>query len=124
MWPSYSLLNPANILFTQELNRLSSNARLDWLTATMLHPGIVNTNLWHYIVGEKRLAKMKDGWGLGLLALDATWLFTKMPEEGDSTQGYLATTSNNVIKGAFYKEIKEKGDLLWVTKGDTKARAL
>jgi hypothetical protein len=99
-----------------------SDARLDWLTATMLHPG--NTNLWRYIVGEERLAKMKDGRGLGSLALGTTQLFSKTPEERASTQGYLAATSNNVIKGAFYEEMKEKGDLLWFTKDDAKARAL
>ncbi len=59
---------------------------------------------------------MKDGRGLGLLALGATWLLAKMPEEGALTQGYLAAMSNDVIKGAFCVEMKEKGDLPWFTK--------
>jgi hypothetical protein len=38
------------------------------------------------------------------------WLLAKMPEEGASMQGYLTTTSDDVVKGAFYKEMKEKWD--------------
>jgi hypothetical protein len=32
--------------------------------------------------------------------------------------------SSNVSKGVFYKDMKEKRDLLWFTKDNTKARAL
>ncbi|KAL3805003.1 hypothetical protein ACHAW5_007978, partial [Stephanodiscus triporus] len=38
--------------------------------------------------------------GLGSLALGATRLFAKTPEEGASTQVYLAATSDAVVKGA------------------------
>jgi hypothetical protein len=51
-------------------------------TAMAFHPGVVNTNLWQYVVGEERLGEMKDGRGLGSLALGATQLFAKTPEEG------------------------------------------
>ncbi len=81
-WPSYLSSKLANVIFTQELKCHTSNARLDWYTVTMLHLSVVDTNLWQYIVREERLAKMKDGWGLGSLALCATLLFAKMPEEG------------------------------------------
>jgi hypothetical protein len=113
-----------NVIFTQEMKRHTSDARLDWHTATMLHLGIVNTNLWWYVVQKERLAKMKDDRGLGPLALGGTRLFAKTPEEGASRQGYLATTSNDVVKGAFYKEMKEKEDLPWFTKDNTKVKAL
>ena len=44
---------------------------------------------------------MKDGRDrLGSLALGATHLFAKTPEEGASTQVYLAATSDAVVKGA------------------------
>ncbi len=108
----------------QELKRCPSDARLDSLMAKVIHPGVINTNLWRYAVGKERLAKIKDGRGMGLLALDATRLFAKTPEEGPSMQGHLAATSNNVVKGAFYKEMKEKGDLPLFTKDDKKAREL
>jgi hypothetical protein len=123
-WPSYLSLKLANMIFIQELKPHASNARLDWYTAMILCLGIVDTDLWRYVVREERLVKMKDGQGLGLLALGAMWLFTKMLEEGASMQGYLATTSEDVVKGAFYKEMKEKGDLPWFTNDGTKARAL
>ncbi len=118
------LLKLANVLFTQELKHCASGSRLQWLTGTTLYLGVADTNLWHYIVKEERLAKMKNGGGLGLLALGVTLLFAKMPEEGVSMQGYLAAMSNDVVKGAFYKEMMEKGDLPWFTKDNTKARAL
>jgi hypothetical protein len=108
----------------QELKCCVSNARLKWHTATALHPGVVNTDHWWYVFGEERLAKMKDGWSLGLLALGVMRLFAKTPEGGASTQGYLAATNIDVIKGAFYKEMKNKGDLPWFTYDNTKARAL
>jgi hypothetical protein len=98
--------------------------RLNWYTATTLYRGVVNTKLWWYFVREERLAKLKYCRGLWSLALGATWLFAKMLEERVSTQGYLAATSNNVIKGVLYKEMKEKGGIPWFNKGDTKARAL
>ncbi len=72
MWPSYSLSKLANVLFTQELEHCASEARLDCLTATTLHPGVIDADLWRYAVGEERLAKMKDGRGLGSLVLGAT----------------------------------------------------
>jgi hypothetical protein len=67
---------------------------------------------------------MKDGRDLGLLALGAMRLFAKTLEEGALMQGYLAAMSDNVVKGAFYKEMKEKRDLPWFTKDDTEARVL
>jgi hypothetical protein len=123
-WPSYLLSKLANVIFTQEVKHCAFDARLKWHTATWLLPGVVDTNLWRYVIGEERLAKIKDGRGLGLLALGAMRLFAKTPEGGAFMQGYVAPTSNSVIKGAFYKEMKEKGDFLWFTKDDTKARAL
>ena len=109
-----------------ELQRRASDAGLDWLTATTLHPGVVDTDLWRYVVGEGRLAKMKDGRDgmVGSLALGATRLFAKTPEEGASTQVYLAATTDDVAKGAFYEEMKEKADLPWFATDGAKARAL
>jgi hypothetical protein len=75
-------LTLADVIFTQKLKHHASNARLNWLTATTLHPGLINSNLWRYVEGEERLAKMKNGQGLWLLALGATLLFAKRPEEG------------------------------------------
>ncbi len=114
----------ANVIFTQEVKPRASGARLNWHTAITLHPGIVDTNLWRCVVVEERLQTMKDGRDLGLLALGAMRLFAKTLEEGALMQGYLAAMSDNVVKGAFYKEMKEKRDLPWFTKDDTEARVL
>jgi hypothetical protein len=54
----------ANVIFTQEVKHQSSDARLEWHTATTLRPGIADTNLWWYIVGVERLARMNDGGGV------------------------------------------------------------
>jgi hypothetical protein len=103
------LLKLGNVIFMQEMKRCASSARLDWHTATTLHPGVIDTDLWRYVVRVERLAKMKDGWGLGLLALSAMQMVAKMLEEGALMQGYLAVMSNDVVKGAFYEEMKERG---------------
>ncbi|KAL3773154.1 hypothetical protein ACHAW5_006069 [Stephanodiscus triporus] len=50
-WPSYSSSKLANVLLTRELQRRADDA----------HPGVVGTDLWRYVVGEGRLARMKDG---------------------------------------------------------------
>lgn len=124
-WSSYSSSKLANVLFTRELQRRSNDANLDWLTAITLHPGVVNTDLWRYIVGEERLRKMKEGGGFGQLALGATRLIAKTPEEGASTQVFLAATSDDdIVKGAFYDEMKVNTNLPWFARDDVKGRAL
>ena len=59
-WPAYGASKLANIFFTQELQRKATAAGLDWFTTVCLHPGVVGTDLWRYIVGEERVSKMKD----------------------------------------------------------------
>ena len=124
-WSSYGTSKLANILFTKELQRKADEAGLDWLTAVTLHPGVVNTDLWRYIVGEEKLAKIKeqDTVSLESLALSATSLFTKTPEQGASTQVFLAS-NDDLVKGAFYDEMKEKTNLPAFAKDEAKAKAL
>jgi NAD(P)-dependent dehydrogenase (short-subunit alcohol dehydrogenase family) len=124
-WSSYSASKLANVLFTRELQRRADESNLDWLTATTLHPGVVNTDLWRYIVGEERLARMKEGGGLGRLAMGATRLVAKTPEEGASTQVFLAATGDDdIVKGAFYDEMKVNANLPSFARDDAKATAL
>ena len=124
-WSSYGTSKLANILFTKELQRKADEAGLDWFTAVTLHPGVVNTDLWRYIVGEEKLAKIKeqDTVSLESLALSATSLFTKTPEQGASTQVFLAS-NDDLVKGAFYDEMKEKTNLPAFAKDEAKAKAL
>ncbi|KAL9181956.1 hypothetical protein ACHAXT_012299 [Thalassiosira profunda] len=124
-WGSYGISKLANILFTNELQKRADNAGLDWLTTVALHPGVVNTDLWRYIVGEERLAELKEeeGFSLGSLALTATSLFTKTPEMGANTQVFLAA-EDDIVKGAFYEERKEKTRMPPYAKDEEKAKAL
>ena len=81
-------------------------------------------------IGEKRFDDIKNNNNplfdlIAPLLSDVTQLFTKTPEQGASTQIYLAATDNtNIIKGAYYDEMKvqslpsfatdnEKARLLW-----------
>lgn len=124
-WGAYGTSKLANILFTRELQKKASSAGNDWLTTVALHPGVVNTDLWRHIVGEEKLKEIKaqDSISIESLALGATSLFTKSPEEGASTQIFLAAT-DNLVKGAFYEEMKEKTNLSKFQKDAEKARSL
>lgn len=68
---------------------------------------------------------MKEGGGLGKLAMRATRLIAKTPEEGASTQVFLAATGDDdIIKGAFYDEMKVNANLPSFAKDDAKAKSL
>jgi NAD(P)-dependent dehydrogenase (short-subunit alcohol dehydrogenase family) len=129
-WGSYGISKLANILFTRELQSRATTAKLDWLTAITLHPGVVNTDLWRYIIGEERFNEMKNNNNNPLFDLvapllsDVTQFFTKTPEQGASTQIYLAATeNNNIVKGAYYDEMKVQSLPSFATDND-KARLL
>jgi NAD(P)-dependent dehydrogenase (short-subunit alcohol dehydrogenase family) len=107
-WPAYGASKLCNILFTQELQRKADEAGLDWFTTVCLHPGVVGTDLWRYIVGEENLSKMKDGNGsIASVAAAVTSLFTKNPQSGANTQIFLAAEpASKLSKGAYYDEMK------------------
>ena len=125
-WGTYGNTKLANVLFTNELQKKANDAGFDWLTTVSLHPGVVNTDLWRYIVGEERLANIKsqDTPSLESLALSATSLFTLSPEQGANTQIYLAATDDDLTKGAFYEEMKEKTNMPSFAKDEVKASEL
>ena len=124
-WGTYGNTKLANVLFTNEFQKKANDAGLDWLTTVSLHPGVVNTDLWRYIVGEERLADIKsnDTPSLEALALSATSLFTLSPEQGANTQIYLAAT-DDIVRGAFYEEMKEKTNMPSFAKDEAKASQL
>jgi NAD(P)-dependent dehydrogenase (short-subunit alcohol dehydrogenase family) len=123
-WPAYGASKLCNILFTQELQRNADEAGLDWFTTVCLHPGVVGTDLWRYIVGEENLSKLKDGgFSIASLAAAATTLFTKNPQTGANTQIYLAAEpASKLSKGSYYDEMKvAKLKPFAQDKADTKA---
>ncbi|KAK1737997.1 retinol dehydrogenase-related protein [Skeletonema marinoi] len=125
-WSSYGQSKLANILFTNELQKKADAAGLNWLTAVSLHPGVVNTDLWRYIVGEDKFQEMKETDSLSIesLALSATSLFTKTPEQGANNQVFLAAGADGkLVKGAYYDDMKLK-DKLGFMKDEDKAASL
>ncbi len=125
-WSSYGQSKLANILFTNELQKKADAAGLDWLTTVSLHPGVVNTDLWRYIVGEDKFQEMKesDSFSIESVALSATSLFTKSPEQGANNQVFLAAGADGkLVKGAYYDDMKVK-DKLGFMKDEDKAASL
>ncbi len=125
-WPSYGQTKLANILFTNELQKRADAAGLDWLTTVSLHPGVVDTDLSRYIVGEEKFQEMKDSdsFSIESLASKATSLFTLSPEQGANNQVFLAAGADGkLVKGAYYDDMKVK-DKLPFMKDEDKAASL
>jgi len=125
-WSSYGQSKLSNILFTQELQRRADAAGDSWLTAVTLHPGVVQTDLARYTIGEEKWKdlKSKAPSGLEKVLLNAAALFLKTVEEGASTQVYLASGAEGALKkGAYYDDLKPQ-NLPAFAKDENKARLL
>jgi len=126
-WPAYGQSKLANVLFTKELQRRADAAGETWPTTVTLHPGVVNTDLWRYIVGEEKLTEMKSNGSNSIesIAMNVASLFTKTSAEGASTQVFLASeNASNLSKGAFYEEMKENRNILRYANDESKAKQL
>lgn len=126
-WPAYGQSKLANVLFTKELQRRADAAGETWLTTVTLHPGVVNTDLWRYIVGEDKLTEMKSSGSNSIesIAMNIASLFTKNSAEGASTQVFLASEdASNLSKGAFYEEMKENRNIPRYANDESKAKQL
>mmetsp|Transcript_2704 Transcript_2704/g.5459 ORF Transcript_2704/g.5459 Transcript_2704/m.5459 type:complete len:392 (-) Transcript_2704:45-1220(-) len=126
-WPAYGQSKLANVLFTKELQRRADAAGETWLTTVTLHPGVVNTDLWRYIVGEEKLTEMKSNGSNSIesIAMNVASLFTKTSAEGASTQVFLASeNASNLSKGAFYEEMKENRNIPMYANDESKAKQL
>ena len=125
-WPAYGQSKLANILFTNELQKRADASGFDWLTTVSLHPGVVNTDLSRYIIGEDKFQEMKDSdsFSIESLASSATSLFTLTPELGANNQVFLASGADGkLVKGAYYDDMKVK-DKPGFMKDEDKAEAL
>lgn len=129
-WPAYGQSKLSNVLFTKELQRKADNAGQDWLTSVTLHPGVVSTDLWRNIVGEERFNDIKGSIPSGVESIVSNIAslnpFTKTVAEGASTQVFLASTVNStdLVKGAFYDDMKVKENLPKFALDEEKAEAL
>ncbi|XP_072107444.1 LOW QUALITY PROTEIN: retinol dehydrogenase 14a [Mobula birostris] len=93
----YSRSKLANILFTRELAK-----RLDGtgVTANVLHPGIVRTNLGRHISIPL--------FGQPIFKL-LSWAFFKTPEQGAETSLYLATSPEvERVSGKYFGDCKQE----------------
>lgn len=125
-WTSYGQSKLANILFTQELQRRADAVGDSWLTAVALHPGVVQTDLSRYIIGEEKWNELKANGpsALDSLLFNVSSLFLKTVKEGASTQVFLASGGEGVLKkGAYYDDMKAR-DLPAFAKDEYKAKLL
>jgi NAD(P)-dependent dehydrogenase (short-subunit alcohol dehydrogenase family) len=91
-WRAYQQAKLANILFTRELAR---RLRGTGVTATALHPGYVNTQIF------------KVGGFQGWLLRRAADLFAMSPEDGALTSVYLATSPEVLnVSGTYFARQK------------------
>ncbi|XP_020377469.1 retinol dehydrogenase 14 [Rhincodon typus] len=109
---SYSRSKLANILFTHELAKQLEGTGV---TANVLHPGIVRTNLGRHIniplLGQP-IFKM------------VSWAFFKTPEQGAQTTLYLATSPEvEGVSGKYFGDCKQE-DLLPKATDDAVAKKL
>ncbi|XP_078069174.1 retinol dehydrogenase 14a [Mustelus asterias] len=108
----YSRSKLANILFTRELAKQLEGTGV---TANVLHPGIVRTNLGRHI-------------NIPLLGLPVfklvSWAFFKTPEQGAQTTLYLATSPEvQDVSGKYFGDCKQE-ELLPKAMDDAVARKL
>jgi len=125
-WSAYGQSKLANILFTQELQRRADAVGDSWLTAVALHPGVVQTDLSRYIIGEEKWSelKAKGPSAFDSLVFNVSSLFLKTVQEGASTQVFLASGGEGTLKkGAYYDEMKAR-DLPPFAKDEYKAKLL
>ncbi|KAL3920561.1 MAG: hypothetical protein SGILL_003198 [Bacillariaceae sp.] len=124
-WSSYGASKLQNILFTQELQR-RADANGIFLTATALHPGVVNTDLGRNMMGgeEAWYQKKEQGptnlWENIMQSTISKALLT--PEQGAATQVYLAIADSEE-KGRFYSDLKPQKLPAFAT-DETVAKAL
>ena len=124
-WEAYDRSKLENILFTQELQRRSDAAGLDWLSVVALHPGIVGTDIWR----NEYFARTTTTSGGGVLQAAASKLFYNnvalTTEEGAYTQVMLAASEKKYVdKGKYYDEYGRVKELAPFARDEVKAKML
>jgi NAD(P)-dependent dehydrogenase (short-subunit alcohol dehydrogenase family) len=97
-WKSYGQSKLCNIYFTRELQRRINKAGLQWQTASV-HPGVVATDLWRY--NSIPLVAPLQG-----IIEQLTSRVLKTPEQGATTQIWLAAGEGGDIGGKFFADRK------------------
>jgi NAD(P)-dependent dehydrogenase (short-subunit alcohol dehydrogenase family) len=131
-WKSYGQSKLANVLFTQELQRRARAAGRNW-TCTTLHPGVVRTDLARYMMPETTSAQSgrrttAPSWWSRLALTGMSW-FLKTPEQGATTQVWLAsgapgtTVAKDDIGGRYFVDCQPQ-ELQWAATDEYAARRL
>ena len=97
---AYSQSKISNVLFAKELQKRLKDTNVK---AVSLHPGVVRTEIWRYMVE-------KIGWKVALIILyPALLYFAKSKEQGSQTTLYCAMEDFDKLKGgAYYADCREK----------------
>jgi NAD(P)-dependent dehydrogenase (short-subunit alcohol dehydrogenase family) len=114
-WVSYGQSKLAAILFTNELQK-RANASNRLITVVSLHPGVVQTDLWRYLIGIEASEQIKQAVSNNpLLSQNVQWLSNLFSnvilsvEEGASTQIYLSSLAEDSIMiqpGGYYEKCR------------------
>jgi NAD(P)-dependent dehydrogenase (short-subunit alcohol dehydrogenase family) len=97
---SYSQSKLANVLFAQQLQRLSAAAGLDWAVSSV-HPGPVATDIMRNFFGFPAYQDKARVWTRLFQAMVNTFILTV--EQGASTQVFLAAGANQEApQGRYY----------------------
>lgn len=96
---SYGQSKLANIYFTQAFQRRIEEAGLPW-TVTAVHPGVVATDLFRYLVKNETLRTILDT----LFRVTAKTGLVRQVEQGATTQIWLAAATDDDLGGKFYSD--------------------
>ncbi len=106
-----------NVIFTQEVKRRASNARLDWHTATTLHPSIVNTDLWPVRCWGGKVGEDERWPGFGVAGLGRDAAVCKDAGEGGVDAGIPGCHEQQCRKRCVLQGDEEKGGFTVVHQG-------
>jgi NAD(P)-dependent dehydrogenase (short-subunit alcohol dehydrogenase family) len=121
-WPAYAQTKLENILFTQELQRRAEAAGFPGVTAVVLHPGVVGTDIWRNTpigLNQKDSASMS-------MPSRMFYSTTRTTEQGANTQVWLAAGEGDDadVKGQYFDEDQKVAKLKEYAKDEEKAKGL
>jgi len=107
-WARYGQSKLANILYSKALAK-----RYPTIKCASVHPGLVDTNLAHTLIGENLFLKFANS------ALNCLPLLVKRPEDGMKNQLWAATAKTEEVKsGEYYEPVAVSGNGSRWTKDD------
>jgi NAD(P)-dependent dehydrogenase (short-subunit alcohol dehydrogenase family) len=121
-WAAYGQTKLENILFTQELQRRAEAAGFPGVTAVVLHPGLVGTDIWRNTpIGLNK----KNSSGMSIPSR-MFYSAVRTTEQGANTQVWLAAGEGDdaEVKGQYFDEDQKVAKLKEYAKDEEKAKGL